>query len=572
MFTEDLNQCDKQQLLINAMADNNFSFPSLVLKQGSAIERNVFYSSDYSPNNSYDELFNFEKQTNAQKPMRKRNFPDSFFTPPSASSSACHSRESSLDANNNCSPNRMPGTSQCQDGNTGFEESFSNIDIKPSSISSNLLLGQYHAKTQSLPASFSPENNQIQLQPFCHLHRNLIRQSKLRAANSALMNNVSSESEVSTPNFILRQNSPFQDQVYSTVRQLDSNIVQQATIDNQAWVPLQLNQQGNMVSNTLASICTQATPSSQSYNLSHSQYLPSEYLQNTVQQLEKECENMKKRQVELQQINLIGSNRVNSACQSIPSPHRSLTSIYQLNGNCNLQDSAPQSHSLMIDNNQGIVKQESLDSGLDLTCHSSSTDSTNQMSQDFVHLTNCNVSRADCNNNSNHHKMTFNQKPPLEEATVAKSLFCQNYNNSIKSDVGTVNDNKQATDGNKTNNQNCCKLPTLNENECVSSNQHASTIKWKAKMAIASPLVTSMECSDFLYNNQSLLDIYDSIDSSAGIDILLSPSNEINSNQMCIGEDSYNTFHEFDLLDPLSNLNQSDHISVDQNGVNFITY
>lgn len=279
--------------------------------------------------------------------MRKRNLPDSFFTPPTATSSTSQSRES-LDAEQ-----------------IGFT----------TKASENI--GQFHVKTRSEPASFAPQPNKISLQPFSQLQQNLLHQQKLK----------SSEQCNSANNQYVIQEQMFQG--------IQSGVFPaQPAIVGQTWIPFQLNQQVNVV---------QMNP------MIDSNYSANFYQPNPVQELEKERENMRKRQLELQQINLIGS-RNSSANQ-----YRSLSSLYPRNEEPFQYNPQP-------------CRQESLDSGLDLaTCYSSSNESSGQVSH-YQSLGNNSHSVIQAKSDNEIKKEV--PTPVITEPTVAKCTL--GYNESKK--------------------------------------------------------------------------------------------------------------------------------------------
>lgn len=163
-----------------------------------------------NPETHFEELFRVVQQQDVNNnnnnaiqplnnvPMRQRNFPESFFRPPSCSSSASHSRESSLDAtfnsnfvNKNNHSSAKPPTTPHRNNNNNHH----NISSPPF----------VHQKAHSLPASLP--NQKLTFTPITNLDNNksLVKtqpaappppspkqyrhQQQLKLANANLTNN-----------------------------------------------------------------------------------------------------------------------------------------------------------------------------------------------------------------------------------------------------------------------------------------------------------------------------------------------------------------------------------------------
>ncbi|OTF74823.1 Yes-associated protein 1-like protein, partial [Euroglyphus maynei] len=117
-----------------------------------------------NPETHFEELFrvvqqnannsNNNNQQSTNVPMRQRNFPDSFFRPPSSSSSASHSRDSSLDASFNSNfivKNISNPSNSAKPPATPIQSNSSHRNGRHVSPSPPFV----HQKAHSLPASLS---------------------------------------------------------------------------------------------------------------------------------------------------------------------------------------------------------------------------------------------------------------------------------------------------------------------------------------------------------------------------------------------------------------------------------
>lgn len=367
------------------------SAPDASNRQVAAGNVAVVYSSDAKK--SFDELFDFEK-CKKERPMRLRNFPGTFFDQTSASSSNSQSRDS-LDSAHFNSPKR---TSVAPDGSSAH------LSLKRNQLKAKQVdpLATFESKTRSLPCSFSPSKfdpaslnakSKVQLESFSQLQRGLQNgTNRLKSTDpssthtltdvpSAVVSVSAVSGETATTTFTDNSARTFFPAMYPTSALHSLRAGQ--LLPGQVSPSQKVNGPsiGGGPLDQMTATLQYGQPPVSLLSMSLPDQSKEETFLHGLQQLESERAYMRKRQMELLQAKLIGPSMNRSAVvanqqQQSPAGLFAAQPGYEL---------ASQQHSLSRQVMMGKPqsRQESIDSGLDLLCCSSSAESTNRVSPEL---------------------------------------------------------------------------------------------------------------------------------------------------------------------------------------------